>query len=157
MLLPSENAGGVVYGAILVGALLAAESGHHDTYGEAIASGFTAAAVFWLLHAYASALGLRVARQERLTAAVLARSLGHEWAIMPGAAVPLLVLVVGWAFGAGLGTAVDVAIWSSVAIIVLYEIGAGIIAGARGTELVLDAVVGAVLGASVLGLKAIVA
>ncbi len=154
MLRTADTAGGVVYGAILVGALLAAESGHHDSYGQTIASGFTAAAVFWLLHAYASALGRRVARQERLTAGVLVRSLGHEWAIMPGAAIPLLALVIAWVAGAGLQTAVNVAIWTSVASIVAFEIGAGINAGARGSELVLDAAVGAILGASILALKA---
>jgi hypothetical protein len=156
VLLPSENLGAAAYGAILVGALLAAESGHHDTYGEAIASGFTAAAVFWLLHAYASALGRRIDRQERLTTAVLTRSLAHEWGIMPGAAIPLLALLICGLAGASLGNAVDVAVWASVATIVVFEVIAGFGAGARGTELVLDAAVGAVLGASVLGLKAIV-
>jgi len=154
ILLPTENPGAVVYGAILVGALLAAESGHPETYGEAIASGLTVAAVFWLLHAYASALGRRVARHERLTAGVLVRSLGHEWSIMPGAAIPLLTLVLTGIAGGSLDTAVNVAVWTSVAIIVVFEIGAGITAGARGTELVLDALVGAVLGAAILALKA---
>ncbi len=156
VLLPAENLGAAAYGAILVGALLAAESGHHDSYGEAIASGFTAAAVFWLLHAYASALGRRVARQERLTAAGLARSLAHEWGIMPGAAIPLLALLVCRVAGVSLGNAVDVAVWASVAAIVVFEVVAGIGAGARGTELAFDAAVGAILGASLLALKAIV-
>ncbi len=151
----AENPGGVVYGAILVGALFAAESGSHDNYAEAIASGVTVAAVFWLLHAYASALGQRVARQERLTARVLWRALAHEWAIMPGAAIPLLALLIAGVAGASLQTAENVAIWTSVASIIVLEVGAGINAGARGTELVLDATVGAILGGSILALKAI--
>jgi hypothetical protein len=151
----AENAGGIVYGAILVGALLAAESGHPETYKEAVASGLTGAAVFWLLHAYASALGRRVANQERLTARVLMQSLGEEWAIIPGAAIPLLVLVIAGLTGSNLENAVNVAIWTSVASIVVLEIGAGINAGARGTELLFDAAIGAVLGASILALKAI--
>jgi len=150
----AENPGGVVYGAILVGALFAAESGSHDSYAQAIASGITLAAVFWLLHAYASALGRRLERQERLTAGVLLRSLEHEWAVMPGAAIPLLALVIAGAAGASLHTAENLAIWTSVACIVGFEIGAGINAGARGTELALDAAVGAILGASILALKA---
>jgi len=151
----AENPGGIVYGAILVGALLAAESGHPETYTEAVASGLTGAAVFWLLHAYASALGRRVAHQERLTARVLMQSLGDEWAIIPGAAIPLSVLVIAGLTGSNLEDAVNVAIWASVASIVVLEIGAGINAGARGMELFFDAAIGAVLGGAILALKAI--
>jgi len=151
----AENPGGIVYGAILVGALLAAESGHPETFKEAVASGLTGAAVFWLLHAYASALGWRVAHQERLTMRVLLQSLADEWAIVPGAAVPLLTLVVAGLAGATLESAVNVAIWASVASIIALEVGAGIHAGARGTELVLDAAIGAILGGAILALKAI--
>jgi len=151
----AEHPGGIAYGAILVGALLAAESGHPETYKEAVLSGLTGAVVFWLLHAYASALGRRVAHQERLTVRVLAQSLADEWSIIPGAAIPLLVLVLAGVLGASLEKAVNVAIWTSVASIVVLEVGAGIRAGARGTELVLDAAVGAVLGGSILALKAI--
>lgn len=155
MLRTAENPGGIVYGAILVGALLAAESGHPETYTEAVASGLTGAAVFWLLHAYASALGRRVAHQERLTARVLMQSLGDEWAIIPGAAIPLSVLVIAGLTGSNLEDAVNVAIWASVASIVVLEIGAGINAGARGMELFFDAAIGAVLGGAILALKAI--
>ncbi len=139
----AENPGGIAYGAILVGALLAAESGHPETYKEAIASGLIGAVVFWLLHAYASALGRRVARQERLTVGVLMRSLAEEWTIIPGAAIPLLTIVIAGLAGASLEKAVtDRHLglrWSS---IIVLEVGAGINAGARGTELVLDATVG---------------
>ena len=137
-----------------MGALLAAESGHPETFKEAVASGLTGAVVFWLLHAYASALGRRVARQERLTMRVLVQSLAEEWSIIPGAAIPLLTLVVAGLAGATLESAVNIAIWASVACIIALEVGAGIHAGARGTELVLDAAVGAVLGGAVLALKA---
>ena len=151
----AENPGGIAYGAILVGALLAAESGHPETYREAIASGLVGAVVFWLLHAYASALGRRVAYQERLTVGVLMRSLREEWTIIPGAAIPLLTIVIAGLAGAGLEKAVSVGIWASVASIIVLEVGAGVNAGARGTELVLDATIGAVLGGAILALKAI--
>ena len=83
------------------------------------------------------------------------RSLAEEWTIIPGAAIPLLTIVIAGLAGASLEKAVTVGIWASVASIIVLEIGAGINAGARGTELVLDAAVGAVLGGSILALKAI--
>ena len=40
---PEENPSGVVYGMIVIGALLAAESGRHETYLDTIASAATLA------------------------------------------------------------------------------------------------------------------
>jgi hypothetical protein len=41
----------VVYGVILVGALLAAESGVHETYLDTVLSAVIATAIYWLAHA----------------------------------------------------------------------------------------------------------
>ena len=49
------DAGGVVYGVIVIGALLAAESGSHDGYAGVLESGLVAACLYWVAHAYAKA------------------------------------------------------------------------------------------------------
>ena len=155
LLLPKQNPSRVAYGTILVGALLAAESGHHEGYPGAIASAFTAAGVFWLVHAYTDALERRVRLQERITARGLMHALAREWAIMRGAAIPVIALLLAWVTGASLETAVTVALWSAIATIFVFELAAGIGAGARGRELALDACVGATLGVAMLALKAL--
>ena len=97
-----------------------------------------------------------MARQERLTAAgPAARRSADEWAIIPGAAIPLLALVLAGLPRRRARNAVNVAHLGVRGRIVVLEIGAGIHAGARGTELVLDAAVGAILGGAILALKAI--
>ena len=95
--MPERNPAGVIYGVIVIGALLAAESGRHETYLETVASAAIAAALYWLAHSYTTVLGRRLQAQERLTPAALGRALAHDWALIRGAAIPLLVLLIAWA------------------------------------------------------------
>jgi hypothetical protein len=154
-LVPSENPSGVVYGVIVIGALLAAESGRHEGYPDAIGSAAIAAALYWLAHAYASVLGRRLASGERLTARALARALAHDWALVRGAAIPLLALLVAWAAGAQQEAAVSAALWSAIASLVLFELIAGVRSRATPAELVLELAVGLAMGMAILVLKII--
>ncbi len=151
--MPGENPSGVVYGIIVIGALLAAESGRHETYLDTIASAAIAAALYWLAHAYAEVLGRRLALHERLTAGALGRALANDWAIMRGAALPLTVLAVAWAAGAAQQTAVTAALWSTVVSLVAFELIAGIRSQASPRELALEGAVGAAMGIAILALK----
>jgi hypothetical protein len=150
---PEESASGVVYGTIVVAALLAAESGRHENYPDTIASAAIAAALYWLAHAYAELLGHRLEQHERLTASALARALAHDRAIIRGAALPLAVLAVCWAAGAAQQTAVTAALWTTIASLIGFELLAGLRARASPRELALEAGVGAAMGVAILALK----
>jgi hypothetical protein len=150
---PEESISGVVYGIIVVAALLAAESGRHESYLDTIASAAIAAALYWLAHAYAELLGHRLEQHERLTASALARALAHDRAILRGAALPLAVLAVCWAAGAAQQTAVTAALWTTIASLVGFELLAGVRAHASPRELALEASVGAAMGVAILALK----
>jgi hypothetical protein len=152
-IVPAEAVSGIAYGLIVIGALLAAESGHHEGYADTLASALIAGALYWLAHAYAGALGQRVQSHKRLSASALARALVGELAIVRGAALPLLVLLIGWAADAHLEAAVSAAVWSAAAGLVVLELAAGVGARARAAELVLDASVGAAMGLGILALK----
>src|SRR5271168_3994590 len=152
-IVPAENPSGVVYGIIVIGALLAAESGRHETYLDTVASAAIAAALYWFAHAYAEVLGRRLVRHERLSARTLMRALGHDWAIVQGAALPLAALAVGWIAGAAQQTAVTAALWSAIASIVVFELLAGIRARASARELALEGCAGAAMGIAILALK----
>jgi hypothetical protein len=43
---PAQNPAGVVYGVIAIGALLAAESGRHETYLDTVSSAFIATGLY---------------------------------------------------------------------------------------------------------------
>ena len=56
---PVENPAGVIYGVLAIGALLAAESGRHESYADTLGSVLIALCLYWLAHAYADVLGHR--------------------------------------------------------------------------------------------------
>jgi hypothetical protein len=147
------NPGGVIYGVVAIGALLAAESGEHDSYLDTLASAAIAAVLYWVAHAYAELLGERLAERERLCPSALARALAHDLAIVRGAALPLAAIVVAWVAGASQQTAVIAALWSAIATVVAFELLAGVRAQASARELAFDATVGAALGLAILALK----
>jgi hypothetical protein len=140
---------------VVVGALLAAESGSHESFADTLGSAVIALAVYWLAHAYSDVLGRRLLAPGRLTVGLLWRALKHEWAIVEGAAIPLIALVVAWAAGATQETAVTVALWSAVASLILFELVAGIRSRATPSELALDVGVGMAMGLAIIALKVV--
>jgi TM2 domain-containing membrane protein YozV len=152
-LLPSDRADRVVYGVILVGALLAAESGAHETYAETIISAIGAITIYWLAHTYADVLSRRLTTHERLTVGALGRGLAREAALIRGAAIPVLVLLIAWASGAAQASAVNAALWSSVASLICFELVAANRAPATLPERALEVGVGLAIGMGILALK----
>jgi hypothetical protein len=155
LLVPTKNPARVVYGVVVIGALLAAESGIHESYLDTVVSALLALGVYWLAHAYASVLGRRLAVPGRLTLGMLWRALKHEWAIVEGAAIPLLALVLAWLSGAAQGTAVTIALWSAVASLIVFELAAAIRSNATPRELVLEVGVGIAMGMGIIALKVV--
>jgi len=150
---PDENPAGAIYGVIVIGALLAAESGSHESYLDTVGSALIAACLYWFAHAYASLLGRRLTTQERLTAGGLWGSLSHDWALVRGATIPLLALVCGWLTGAAQQTSVTAALWTCVATLIALELVAGVRSRASTGELALQTGAGAAMGLAILALK----
>jgi hypothetical protein len=150
---PRSNPGGVIYGTITIGALLAAESARQETYSETVGAAVLALVLFWLAHAYSQLLGDRLAQHSRLTARLLLRALIEDAAILRGAIVPLAVMLIAWAIGASLSTAVTAAVWAAAASLVAWELVAGIRGRLGPGELAVDAAVGATLGLGIILIK----
>jgi len=156
-IVPPENPEGTVYGLLAIAALLAAESGRHESYVDTVLSAVVAAGLYWLLHAYATALGSRLAEREPLSAGMLARALAHDWALLRGAAIPLGALLLAWSGGAAQRTGVLIALWSAVISLLALELAAGVRSRLNGRELALQAAVGVSLGVGVLALRVLLA
>ncbi|HEY2767679.1 MAG TPA: hypothetical protein VGI76_05445 [Solirubrobacteraceae bacterium] len=154
-LLPGTNPAGAIYGMIAIGALLAAESGLRETYPETLGSALLALSLYWLAHTYADLLGQRLETHERLSLKSLGQKLLHDWSIMRGGTLPLLVLVVCWAAGASQEAAVTIDLWVTAGSLLAYELLAGLRARTRPAELVLEGCVGAAMGLGVLALRVI--
>lgn len=154
-IVPERNPAGAVYGLIMIGALLAAESGLRDTYLETIGSAGLAVVLYWFAHSYSDVLGLRLDEQESFSWTELWRTFGHDWAIAKGAGLPLLTLVIAWATGASQATGIAAAVWTTVACLIVFELAAGIRSHARPLELVFEVLVGASMGIGILVLRAL--
>jgi len=154
-IVPPASVTGTTYGLIITGALLAAESGHHEGYADTIASAVLATALSWLAHAYAAALAERFESGERLRFAAVRDAVVHDLPILRGLMIPVLVLLVAWGAGGRLEHAVTAAVWSTVAALLALELAAGIGSRAGPRELAVDATVGAGMGLGVLALKAL--
>lgn len=152
-MVPPENPGGVVYGTVIIAAVLAVESGRHETYPETVLATLLAATPYWLAHAYATALGRRLSARERLTVRSLLRALGYDWAIVRGAVLPLLALSACFLAGASVQDALTIALWSAIAGLIAFELIAGLRSRATGPELVLEVGVGVVMAIAILALK----
>jgi hypothetical protein len=144
-----------VYGLIAIGALLAAESGLHESYLDTLLSGIVAATLYWLLHAYSRVLGGRLAGGDPLTARVLMHALRLDYPLMAGAAIPLGLVLIAWAAGAEQETAVLIALWGCIASLLVFELVAGLRSRARPAELALQAGIGVALGLAIIALKVI--
>jgi hypothetical protein len=152
-IVPRQNPARVVYGLLTVGALMAAESGHHETYAELILSALVTTFLYWLLHAYSAVLGGRLETGEHLTLQTLSRGLVDEWAIVRGAAIPLLTLLIAWLADAGQETGVTLAVYSAVAGLVVFELAAGIRSRDTPRELAVEVGIGVIMGVAILGLR----
>ena len=148
-----ENAGGLVYGVILVATLLSAESALRETYVKTVVGVLIALATYWLALTYAGFTGRRLEHQEGASLILLGRAAVHELPVLYGAAVPLVSLLVFWAEGASLDTAILWSVYVADAAIIGAEVFIGIRAGLTGLALLGQVVIGAVLGVLVLALR----
>jgi hypothetical protein len=154
-IVPSENPGGMVYGAIIVGALLATESGQHETYTATVAATVVATLLSWLAHSYAVVLGRRLEGGQPVAGLALLRALVAERVLLRGTVVPLVILLGAWAAGIEEITGVTVAIWSVVASLVIFELIAGLRSHSSLRELIVDVTVGLTMGIGILVLKVV--
>jgi hypothetical protein len=147
------NLGSAAYGLITVSALIAAESAAGETYAETVAGVVLALVLYWLAHAYSELVGWRLRQSKRLTRQGLWWVLRAELTILIGATPPLLALLISWAVGAKLDTAITIALWTSAVAILVTEVAAGIQAELSGRDLAIQAAVGTAFGLLILALR----
>ena len=76
------NAGGLVYGTILVATLLSAESARQETYPRTVGAVLVALLAYWLTMSYAEYAGNRLERGARFSYAALGQTAGKEVSLL---------------------------------------------------------------------------
>lgn len=150
-----RSPGPLVYGTITVGAVLDAEGFKTETFAETIAGVTLAMVLLWLAHSYAQITGGRLALGEQLTPKVVWHHMSHEAPILAGAVVPLLTVIIWWAAGANLSDALSAGIWADVAMIVVINLVAAFVSHLTGVAMVVQTVVGVLLGLGIIAVKLI--
>lgn len=148
-----ENAPGAVYGTVMVGVLLAAEDTYHEGYPETIGAAAIILVLYWFMNLYTHTLGIRLRTRGRLTKTLFWHSCAYELAILEGAMIPVLALLVAWAAGATVTTGVTVALWATAVSIVTLEVTAAWRGGLRRMDVWIQAGAGAVMGLAIIALK----
>ena len=148
-----DNAGGAVYGTVMLGVLLAAEDPVDVGYTDTIGAALVVLALYWLTHLYTYTLGTRLRTGEPLNTRVFWRSCLHELPVLEGALLPLVVLLVSWAAGASVSTGVTIATWTAAIAIVVLEFIAGWRSRLGLDRLWLQAVMGTLIGFAIIALK----
>jgi hypothetical protein len=141
-----------IYGLITVGALVAADSARRATYGKTVGAVVLALILYWLAHSYAEFASRRLQQRQPLAIGGLAQATWHELPLLSGAGLPLLAILVSWAVGASLSSAINAAVWTVAGAIVVVEVISGLRAKLSGRELLLQSAIGAGLGLLVLAL-----
>lgn len=155
-LVPDGNPSALVYGTILAAALLAVESGQRESLFSAAASVVVAVVILWLAKSYAAALGDRLHQPVPWTPRHLASIALHEASLLQGAVIPVAVLLVAAAAGAGERTAVLAALISAVVVLFVLELAAGVASHLGRGALIGQVLISGVIGAGVLAVKALV-
>jgi hypothetical protein len=144
-----------VYGALIVGAVLDAESQKQETFAETVAGIAITIVLLWLAHAYAEVVGQRLEKGEHLSLSLIGNKMADEFAILTGAALPLLIVLIWWASGGTLAGALSAGVWTTAITIVAANVLAGFRAKLSGADLVFQTAIGAFLGLGILVLKLI--
>jgi hypothetical protein len=148
-----DNAGGAVYGTVMIGVLFAAEDPAGLGYTDTIGAALIVLALYWLTSLYTYTLGVRLRTGEPLSTGVLWRSCLHELPILEGALLPLVVILVAWAAGASVSTAVTIATWTAAVTILLLEFLAGWRSRLALERLWVQAALGTLIGFAIIALK----
>lgn len=151
----AANTEGAVYGALMVGVLLAAEDARQETYGETVGAVAVVLVLYWLTSLYTHILGVRLRTQEPLARALIKRSLVHELPVIEGGVAPVVVLVFAWATGTSVNDGVRAAVFATAISIIALEVAAGLRARPRGPNLWLRAAAGALGGLAVIAVKVV--
>jgi hypothetical protein len=147
------NPAAFIYGMIMIGTLLAAESARQETYARTVGAVAIATALYWLVHGYAEFTAHRLREGAPLELSELGRTMAEEFAIVLGAVPPLLALSISWLAGASLTVGVAAAVWADAGMIVIIEVVAGVRADLKGRALMVQTLIGAILGLLIIVLR----
>ena len=142
-----------MYGTVIAGSLIAAESAADVDLPRLTATVLATLVIYWLAHTYAELVDLQITDARRPRADQLRRVLREESTIIGASFVPLTVILLARALGAGERTAVQTGLYAIVLLLAGWALLAGRRSGMRRLELGLHVLVSTLFGCAVVVLE----
>ena len=124
--------GGLLYGAIVTAAVLAAVSAHDDDSKRVVLTTAVFLVVYWMAHVYISTLSTQFGGDSRAFLPRLAEASRHETGVLKGGVPALLIYGVAYFVLGDVSQAAAVAVYSSVALLMAFGYLGAHQAGLRG-------------------------
>ena len=150
---PEANPSGVIYGVLAMGTLLAAEGARGETYAAVMGASVLALVLYWLAHAYARHFASRLEQPEQPGLRWIGPAVLHEAAMLKGAAMPIVAMLLSWVLRAPLSAAVTAALWTAGVELLVLELLAGLRRHLGILDIAVEVALGGILGAGVLGIR----
>ena len=154
--LNSRQVSRVVYGSIIGLALVVALQAHPPPPWAVVASLLGTALAVGLAELYSELVGFETTRRRKAGAAELRPLAGDIAAVAFGIAFPAFFFVLAWAGSFEVETAFTIAKWTGLALIGVYGFAGARLSGASLGTALLQAAAVALIGAALIGLKALV-
>ncbi|RFU22033.1 hypothetical protein [Geodermatophilus marinus] len=154
--LGSRRVARVVYGAIIGLALVVAGETHPPGAGAMAAWLVASGVAVGLAEIYSEVVGVETSQRHRVTRAQVRHMTGDAGAVAFGAGFPAVFFVLAALGLLELGTAFDLATWTGLGLIGFYGYWAARFAGAPVGRALVQATLVALVGALVIGVKALV-
>ncbi len=149
----AHNAPDLLYGAIVAGSVLAVASVHVEDGTSVALAAAVVTAIYWLAHVYVESVGNRYRDRDHSIHARVLDSMRDSVEVLAGATAPILVFVVARLLTADVQQAAEIALWVTVAMLIVAGAGSAYLAGVRGWRLWVEALVAGSFGMLVILLK----
>jgi hypothetical protein len=143
----------LLYGAVVSASILAVSSLHGPTTKRVAIATLVVVATYWLAHVYVDAIGGRFEDPDHATHSRRGHAFLNNTEILIGSLPPILIFTLGRLLGLGVPASAWLALWFTVALLTGAGAFAAHQAGARGTALVFETIIGTCFGLVVIVLK----
>ena len=154
---PEVNPQAVIYGIVIVGSVVAAESVQPSSGWRDVIATTVVLLVYWLVHTYAAIMGERFGAPEPISFKAVRATMAHEWGIMRGASLPILAMAMTALLDWSALRVAEVGMVAAVVSLTLVTILGGIRAGMRLPSIILQGLVGAMFGVFIALIRAVLA
>ncbi|GAB3443275.1 hypothetical protein GCM10027517_21550 [Phycicoccus ginsengisoli] len=153
--LTTHHPAGLLYGAVITGAVLGVTAGHGSAPGRVVAKTLVVVAVYYWADVYVRAFAEQFHEARSTLPRRLLRALAHESSVLLGAAPATVTYLLAVALGVGSSRSADFALWLTVVLLGLVAYLAARRVGVRRKTALVEGALAAPIGVLMIAAKAL--